>query len=572
MPHTARAIIAGVNTQGYDNPGHIVLSGLDGIGFRTLEELVRLGERVVVIDDPTPSQFSGKAANLGVRIVLGDYRDEDTLQEAGIATALSFVVANDNDMGNLQAALAAHDINPGLRIVLRMFNVEFGSRLEALFHNGTVLSSSAIAAPAFVAAALLAHSEQQFEAAGQTLVVVQEPGDRHDTLLPLARPRGDGTTELFPASAQGALCLTRMEGSPRGGRAGLSRLTWFDRAARTLVGLWDAFMGADRRIRYVLMVLAVLAIVSTIIFYSFYNLSLSDAVYFTLTIMTTTGFGDISLRTAPLALKLYGVLLMLLGAASLTLFYALITDAIVSARLARALGSAHIHLHDHVIVCGLGTIGYRVVQRLAKLGVPVAAVEVDEDGRFVPTVRRLGVPVLIADARVPETLRALSIATARCIVVATDDDMTNLETALNARAFRPELRVVLRLFEPDLAARVERTFNMPISRSVSALAAPSFAAAAMGREVVATLGLGRVVLIAAYTRVDAGSRAEGATVSDLEDGVEGRVLFAGRGEGEKVARPSTDEVLCAGQELLVVATRHGLSQILDRVEQSGSPP
>ena len=62
----------------------------------------------------------------------------------------------------------------------------------------------------------------------------------------------------------------------------------------------------------------------------------------------------------------------------------------------------------------------------------------------------------------------------------TDDDAANLTTAFHARALRSDLRIVLRLFDPDLAARLDRALGDYRSRSVSSLAAPSFAAAAVG--------------------------------------------------------------------------------------------
>jgi voltage-gated potassium channel len=60
-------------------------------------------------------------------------------------------------------------------------------------------------------------------------------------------------------------------------------------------------------------------------------------------------------------------------------------------------------IRDHVVVCGLGNIGYRVVEQLVGMGVPVVAAEQHEANRFLPVVRRLGVPVLIADVRLTET-------------------------------------------------------------------------------------------------------------------------------------------------------------------------
>ena len=59
-----------------------------------------------------------------------------------------------DDAANVEAALLAQEINPDLRIVIRMFNLSLGERMSALLNNCAVLSAAAIAAPAFVAAAL----------------------------------------------------------------------------------------------------------------------------------------------------------------------------------------------------------------------------------------------------------------------------------------------------------------------------------------------------------------------------------------------------------------------------------
>ncbi len=130
---------------------------------------------------------------------------------------------------------------------------------------------------------------------------------------------------------------------------------------------------------------------------------------------------------------------------------------------------------------------------------PVVVVEVSDDGRFVSPTRAAGIPVFVGDARHPEVLDELHIGTARAIVAATSDDLVNLiGGAQRARVARPDLRVVVRLYDPDFAVRVQRGFRIRFTRSVSHLAAPAFAAAAVGSEVVATVPVGdkRVILFA----------------------------------------------------------------------------
>jgi Trk K+ transport system NAD-binding subunit len=221
-------------------------------------------------------------------------------------------------------------------------------------------------------------------------------------------------------------------------------------------------------------------------------------------------------------------------------------------------------IHDHVIVVGLGSIGYRVALGLLARGVPVVIAELKDDSRFVSPARAAGIPVVIGDARHKEVLDELRLGTARALVAATSDDLVNLSTALNARAVRPQLRVVVRLFDPEFALRVQHGFNIRFTRSVSHLAAPAFAAAAVGSEVVATVPVGdRRVILFARLRVPAGSMLEGRTAASLHAPGALRLL-AVADPGTDVARWDipVDEILDADEEVVVAATRAGLADLL----------
>jgi hypothetical protein len=175
--------------------------------------------------------------------------------------------------------------------------------------------------------------------------------------------------------------------------------------------------GDDRRLRLILGALIGLALLGTATFAYLDRLAPVDATLFIVTFLTTSEFNNVELRTISPGLKLFAAGVMLLGAAALVAFYAFLTDAIVARCLNRLLGGVPRQLRDHVIVCGTGNVGYRIVEHLARLGVPVAAVELDERSRFLPIARRRGVPTLVADASLPETLRTLNVARARCLIV-----------------------------------------------------------------------------------------------------------------------------------------------------------
>ncbi|HYF62827.1 MAG TPA: NAD(P)-binding protein, partial [Herpetosiphonaceae bacterium] len=113
---------------------------------------------------------------------------------------------------------------------------------------------------------------------------------------------------------------------------------------------------------------------------------------------------------------------------------------------------------DHVIVCGLGKIGYRVATQLLANGTDVVAIDNRPDGPFNELMLGRDVPVLIGDARQPELLQQAGIKYAQSVAVVTGDDLTNLDIALTARELRPELHIVMRVFNDSLGGKLSSAF------------------------------------------------------------------------------------------------------------------
>jgi voltage-gated potassium channel Kch len=209
-----------------------------------------------------------------------------------------------------------------------------------------------------------------------------------------------------------------------------------------------------------------------------------DAFYFVVTTVTTVGYGDITPRDAPDAVKLYASLLMVLGSATLATLFSLITDALVTARFREAMGRQRVPEEGHVVVVGLGNVGYRIVEELRRAGETVVAIDRDPEAEFAEAVRGLGA-VVTGDSRLPETLQKAGVPRARAVVAVTHDDAVNLGVALAARRLRPDVRTVVRLFDPDFARKVQEAFHVDAALSASLLAAPAFVAAALFPGVLA---------------------------------------------------------------------------------------
>jgi voltage-gated potassium channel Kch len=104
-------------------------------------------------------------------------------------------------------------------------------------------------------------------------------------------------------------------------------------------------------------------------------------------------------------------------------------------------------------------------------GFPLLAIEKDAANRFLPAVRELGVPVMIADARVPATLVDAAVDRASAAASIVSDELVNLEVGLNARALHPRIRVILRIFDRDTAEELRRRINIHYAIRTSAIAA-----------------------------------------------------------------------------------------------------
>jgi Trk K+ transport system NAD-binding subunit len=137
----------------------------------------------------------------------------------------------------------------------------------------------------------------------------------------------------------------------------------------------------------------------------------------------------------------------------------------------------------HIIVCGLGNVGFRVVEELVRQEQRVVAIEKRRDNSFISTARRLGVAVIVGDAGVAEVLRQAHGARAKAVVAATDNELANLEVALLARELNPHQRVILRLTDPQIAETLRKAANVRLAMSIPEMAAPAFVAALVGDRV-----------------------------------------------------------------------------------------
>lgn len=530
---------------------HLIVCGDGPLSYRITEELTsRYGERVTVIL-PDRRNHHGPQISALPRVRVLEYPElsSQAFTDADVQSARALAVVWQDDVGNLHAGLRAQELNPGLRLVLAIFNGRLGDHIRMLFPDCTVLSGTAMSAPSFVAAALDQPAPSHVRVQRRTLYVARPddvaPGavvcgltDDHDD--PRLLPPGAGLRD------QAGLVLAVADGTPR------NPLARRPNPARALAGLLRRLVWH----KFGLVFTALLAVIGVGLALLATVYSLSDAFY--LTLMDLTG-SALTRSQDTSAEKVAQVMLTVDGMA----FIPVITAIVVGARLTGSVRRAPRPASGHIIVVGLGNVGTAVTGQLHDLGFDVVCVDNNPNAPGIPMARQMGLPVVIGDAFREQTLRAAHLDTCLALVSVTSLDIVNLETALTARALRDDLRIVLRLTDDDLAERLEKTTGNTISRSVPYLAAPAFATAMLEHQVLRTIDVGRHVLLIAEIQVADQAGLAGSLISGTEQDGQARVLaLQASGVAALDWSPEPGYLLAAGDRLIVLATRRGLGRFL----------
>ncbi|MFH0520620.1 NAD-binding protein [Streptomyces sp. M41] len=567
-----------------------------------------------------------------IRVVEAAEATEAALTDVGVERAAALALVYDDDETNIRAALTARRINPRLRLVLRLYNRRLGQHIEELLDQAaalatgaddaaldastTVLSDADTAAPALAATAVVG-TTKVVQTDGLLLRAVERPPLRPGqppasglaTLALLSATSNDpaGADGSEGSGDQGPLLLpdaTTVQGARSRGAVVLEQVSYAGPSLPSGLGTVPSFASLfSRRLRWSLAGLvgcvAALAVALTVVTgeHPLY------ATYMTLLDLFAINEPALHQSTARQVLQL---LSGLTGLLLLPVLLAAVLEALGTFRTASALRKPPRGLGGHVVLLGLGKIGTRVLTRLRELHIPVVCVESDPEARGMATARRLRVPVVLGDVTQEGVLEAAKIHRAHALLAVTSADTTNLEAALYARSVRPDLRVVLRLYDDDFATAVYRTLRaahphaLTRSRSVTHLAAPAFAGAMMGRQILGAIPVERRVLLFAAVEVAGHPQLEDKTVGQAFRPGAWRVLALDRTapderRDDRREEPAVEEahdearaggasgwvwdlpesyVLQKEDRVVLAATRRGLAELLGRRsrQQRGTPP
>jgi Trk K+ transport system NAD-binding subunit len=577
--------------------GHVVVCGLEDLGLRTVEQLHAVGARVSVLDDGRDERFAQIVRDWGIPVIRRGAHLVEPLFEAGLAGAAALICVEPTDLRTLETVLLVRELRPDIRVVAHIDNPAVAHAVEEVTGAGSVLDIPSLFAPSVVEVCL-GRRVHDIRLGAVRFATVEVVAPREATLRelygslvplgvatdgagePIVCPgrderigEGDRVTLLGTREALDAEGLTIPLAAPherhRSRRAG---------KLRRLVA--NVAHSTDRALRLALGLGAVLLIASTLLIHLGYrtssggHLGVLNSAYFTVETVATVGFGEFSFASQPEWMEIYGIVLILAGTTLVAAIFALLTNALVSRRIERSLGHAQIpRMSGHVVVVGLGSVGMRVIDGVRADGRDIVVVERSEGNRYLNQVRLHGIPLVLGDGTLGQTLDSVNLSRAAAVAIMTSDDMANIEIGLAVRdRLGPrwgEVPAVLRVFDHALGERLQQSFGFRHVWSTAAISAPWLVGAVLGMDVLFSFYVGNHPFLLARLGIAEGGGLEGLAMNEL--GARLRVVAIARGgrEDDLEHPPRRDTRLRAGDDAYLAGPYEELQRILRR-EREGS--
>ncbi|MFN9174100.1 MAG: potassium channel family protein, partial [Synechocystis sp.] len=310
---------------------HIIVCGLGQTGFRVFSLLKRQGAAVVGVSD-VPLAHEDPT-----QLIIGELRSPETLTLAGIQTAHTLVLTNNDDALNLAILTQARMMNPRIRIVNRLFNQTLGKRLDSTLPDHVSLSVSALAAPIFSFAALGNQAIGQLRLFEQTWPIQEVViGVDHPWLgIPLSALWDDSQRMLIyylPANSEMDLVTAVDQGQvlevgdhlivgQKPQRRQKRRSLW--RKASKLITNLRQYQRYIQQVVWVMLFLLLMIVTATFT-YVWINqkISLVDALYFSVGMITGAGGKEEVAEKAPDIIKIFTAVMMIAGAGVIGICYA----------------------------------------------------------------------------------------------------------------------------------------------------------------------------------------------------------------------------------------------------------
>ena len=372
--------------------------------------------------------------------------DEGALRAALATPADAVAVVVRGDLLALRFALLVEHLQPGVPVVVTIFDRTLARHLAEVMPRCTVTSPADVAAPAVAAACLDGGLAVLADDGGVRRLVVDGAAAHLEPWTPRRGRWREGLARWWPHRYGGS------EGLLLAGLAGL---------LGTLALEWT--------------------LAATVL-----HEGLLQGLYSSARLVATVGPAAADAHGAPGWYLVASAVLMLVGIAFTGALVAGLVEWIVGSRTAALVGPRRVPTRGHVVVSGLGQVGLRVAQLLRELRVPVVVVERVAGAPNLPVARAEHIPVVVGDASSRDVLERVGVSRARAVAALGSEDLDNVAVVINALAMAPEVRTVLRAGEGSAVTETTSLFRIGRVSDVAVMTAAWVCASVAGeRPVVA---------------------------------------------------------------------------------------
>jgi voltage-gated potassium channel len=319
------------------------------------------------------------------------------------------------------------------------------------------------------------------------------------------------------------------------------------------------------RLRLALAVFACVMVAGTV-GYLILGFTLLEAIYQTVTTVTTVGFREV--RPLSDAGIVFTIVLILLGVGTALYALGVLIQTLVEGDLHDVFGRRRMErrineLTDPVIVCGWGRVGRAIAKDVADAGATPVIIDRDE-----PRLATSPFPTVLGDATDDDVLRRAGLDRARALVAALDSDAGNLFVTVSARALRPDVFIVARV-------RVEESVQKLSRAGADRVVNPQSIGGARMAAFVLQPHVTEFLDVVMHDRdiefrleevtVDVGSPIVGHTLREarIREHTGALVLALREGNGAFSTNPSPDSTLVGGQVLIAIGTPTELAALTD---------
>lgn len=580
-------------------PDYFLVCGLGSLGQNCVVALKQFQLPVIAIEQQTESQDweIPNFLSLVDQLITGDCRKTEILRQAQIDQCRAALIVTSNEKINAETAIAIRQLNPQTRLILRSDKENLNNLLSQQLGNLIAYEPIQLPASAFALAALGTETLGFFQIEHHKFKVIKSqitPKDPwcssrllHEINTPTRRlllhiPR---QASVSSAKFHQWELQTRVEAgdiliyvkvvdelifeSPQTITPVRSQ-NWLNKTLSSLRN-WQPLvkdfwqLSLQQQIHKVAifcgLIVGWLLIIGTLLFDQFYpNTSFMSAFYATATLLLggyADLFGDFEpIESIPWWLQLFALILTLAGTAFVGVLYALLTEALLSSKFEFTKSRPPVPEANHIVIIGLGRIGRKVASFLQEFRQPIVGVSLnlDFDRSILPEM-----PLIVGN--LDDALAKAHLNSAKSVVVATDDEMLNLEIALMAKTANPDNHLVIRTYGQDLTNHLGQLLPNADILEAYALAAEAFAGAALGENIISIFRLeNQNILVTEYT-IEANDTLNNLLIAEVAYGYGVEVISYQKPGQNIVLMPPEDIFLAVGDRLVVLATVEGLQRI-----------